>query len=208
MLTFNYEIAIDYALEFLGMPLDYCLESGREEYVSLLKLHGSLNWTRCPKCNQIGVLNLANWFAGRRYFGDAPEVRLPISVDLPRCGKCGGPTDAPYAPEPLIVPPTWNKTQHYSLIRNVWSAAARHLSEAEDIVVIGYSLPPTDYFFHYLYALGTASPTRLQRFLIVNPDPQIRNRFLAVLGPLARERLAVEQCGFSESIPKLRNLLR
>jgi hypothetical protein len=37
----------------------------------------------------------------------------------------------------------------------VWRTAAQHLSEAEHIFIIGYSLPETDQFFRYLYGLGT-----------------------------------------------------
>jgi hypothetical protein len=208
VMTFNYEIAIDYALQFLSMPLNYCLNpKDPEASISLLKLHGSLNWTRCPnpKCNVITVLEIQKWLPTKRFFlGDVTQVNLRMSADLPQCGACGCPSVA----EPLIVPPTWNKTQHYTEIRNVWSVAARHLSEAENIVVIGYSLPATDHFFHYLYALGTASPTRLKRFLIINTDPKIGDRFSTLLGPLAKERLRTEPCTFSEGIDRLKQLFQ
>ena len=70
VMTFNYEIAIDYALQYASIPINYCLESGTSaSYVSLLKLHGSLNWTRCPACGQIAVLRLEDWLSRKTYMG-------------------------------------------------------------------------------------------------------------------------------------------
>ena len=40
---------------------------------------------------------------------------------------------------PMIVPPTWNKSQYHAALSRVWSLAAQELTEAEDIYVIGYS---------------------------------------------------------------------
>lgn len=204
IMTFNYDIAVDYALQFASIPVNYCLNpQDTETSITLLKLHGSLNWTRCPKCNVISVLNIGEWMSTKRWpLRDVTRVPIPISLNLPQCGTCG----VPSTPEPLIVPPTWNKTQHYTEIRNVWSVAARHLSEAENIVVVGYSLPPTDLFFHYLYALGTVSQTRLKRFLIINTDPNIGERFSTLLGPLAKERLQTETYTFAEGVSRLRTL--
>ena len=51
-----------------------------------------------------------------------------------------------------IVPPTWDKAKYRNSIRNVWQYAAQALSEAENIIVAGFSLPSTDDFFKYLYA--------------------------------------------------------
>ncbi len=210
VMTFNYELAMDYAFFVNRMPVSYCLSSKDPEgTVSLLKLHGSLNWTRCPnpKCNVISAIQLQQVLSGSLSGPpwdvplDGLGVRLRLSVNLPQCAVCG----VPSAPEPLIIPPTWNKTQHYAEIKNVWSVAARHLSEAENIVVIGYSLPETDHFFHYLYALGTVGATRLKRFLIMNPDPSITERFAPLLGPVAKDRVKPIQAPFSQGIALLRN---
>jgi len=171
VMTFNYELALDCAFHFNRTHAAYCLSPKESEgSVSLLKLHGSLNWSRCKKCGVIGAVPFDQLLAGQNLpldpYGRSGEVELSLSTRLPPCASCG----VASTPEPLIIPPTWNKTQHYAEIRNVWSVAARHLSEAESIVVIGYSLPDTDHFFHYLYALGSVGTTRLKRFLIFNPD--------------------------------------
>jgi NAD-dependent SIR2 family protein deacetylase len=210
IMTFNYELAVDYAFHFNRIQADYCLsEPDSGTSISLLKLHGSFNWSRCSnsKCNVINVVKFDELLGGQQKwldpYGGKGEIKLPLSTRLPQCRSCG----VPSKPEPLIIPPTWNKTKHYAEIRGVWSTAARHLSQAENIVVIGYSLPETDHFFHYLYALGAVGATRLKRFLIFNSDPAVKDRFGRLLGPVAKDRMRHFQSGFSESLTHLRNEL-
>jgi hypothetical protein len=78
------------------------------------------------------------------------------------------------------------------------------LAEARDIVIIGYSLPPSDQFFRYLYGLGTISATRLRRFLVFDPDtrPALRRRFERLLGQAARERFDLRNVEFHTAIVK------
>jgi|HubBroStandDraft_6_1064221.scaffolds.fasta_scaffold00159_22 hypothetical protein len=93
------------------------------ETFRLLKLHGSIDW---------------HWNPADRT-GETVR-RLPGSVTE---------DDAPAAlagSEPFIVPPLATKVPFYSLglVRSLWSDAARALSIARRIVVLGYSAPLTD----------------------------------------------------------------
>lgn len=85
------------------------------------------------------------------------------------------------------MPPTWNKGQHHAQLANVWRSAAQHLSEVENIFIIGYSLPQTDEFFRFFYALGSVSPTLLRTVCIVDPDEEnkVFSRFSEIFGPIA-----------------------
>jgi hypothetical protein len=78
------------------------------------------------------------------------------------------------------------------------------LSEAEDIFVVGYSLPETDAFFRYLYALGTANRDKvLRRFWVFNPKEEggeVDMRFKALLGPGAQQRYKYYAVTFEDSI--------
>lgn len=48
IMTFNYDIALDFALNFHGIPVDYCLtEASKSNAIPYLKLHGSVNWGQC-----------------------------------------------------------------------------------------------------------------------------------------------------------------
>ncbi len=107
---------------------------------------------------------------------------------------------------PVIVPPTWEKTNHSVGFENMWKHAARSLSEADNIAVIGYSLPPSDQFFPMLYALGTVSQTLLKRFWVFDPDKSVEDRFRKMLGEAASQRFTYFQKEFRESLGYLTRL--
>jgi hypothetical protein len=90
-----------------------------------------------------------------------------------------------------VVPPTWSKGEYHRSLSNVWRQAATELGTANNVFVIGYSLPETDSFFRYLYALGSQSRTRIKRLVIFNPDPdgQVKRRFEGLLGGDALDKL-------------------
>ena len=45
IITFNYDLSLDYAMYQKGLIVDYCLENGeRRSNMNFYKLHGSLNW--------------------------------------------------------------------------------------------------------------------------------------------------------------------
>lgn len=206
IISFNYDLALDYALYYNRLRMDYCLElSNDRNRIQFMKLHGSLNWARCNHCKRIIPWHLEEFFAKRQWNlgirNNPKSVRLEIGSLLKEFVHCGNPV----VPEPLIVPPTWNKTQYHQEISHVWSQAAKNLSEAENIFVIGYSLPDTDQFFRYLYALGTVGESLLKRFWVFDPDPQVGKRFEGLLGETARARFKLIQGKFSEAIGLLRN---
>jgi len=89
---------------------------------------------------------------------------------------------------PLIVPPTWSKGEYYRQIGGVWRRAAQELGEAENIIVIGYSLPASDSFFPLLFGLGTVGNKPLRRFWVFDPDEKVGDRFRTMLGPGALQR--------------------
>lgn len=75
-----------------------------------------------------------------------------------------------------------------------------HLSEAQYLVIIGYSFPKNDEFFKYLYALGSVSEVRFKKILIINPDDEVPKRYLDIIGAGAREQFEFLQMGFSQGI--------
>jgi hypothetical protein len=182
VLTFNYDVGVDFALQ--QQPLSYAsaLEEDPENVrVELLKLHGSLNWAQCPQCKKVSikplrtvppVAEMGEYSASLRPSRGIREIHCPGNE----------------REEPFIVPPTWSKSEHYSAISPVWRRAAQRLGEAENIFIIGYSLPDTDHFFRYLYALGTMGPSRVERLYVFNPDRTTDQRYQQLLGPIAKER--------------------
>ena len=83
----------------------------------------------------------------------------------------------------------------------------KHLSEAEYIYIIGYSLPETDSFFRHLYALGSVGQNPLRRFEVFNPDASgaVDQRFKSLLGPGAAACYTYHKETFEESLDRIRD---
>jgi hypothetical protein len=57
-----------------------------------------------------------------------------------------------------------------SPLATVWARAIEQIKTAHQIVVIGYSMPPTDTFFQYLLTLGLQANAGFHRVVVVNRD--------------------------------------
>lgn len=206
-ITFNYDLALDWTLFLISKDrqLDYGLK-GRSDIpvfheFPILKLHGSMNWVYLPS-GDIEIIDIGriDEFNGVEGF-EQEKARVVLGSKLISIPSYSG---------LVITPPTWNKFEGQQKISSVWSRAAKELSEAEYIVVIGYSLPDTDYFFRYLYALGSVGRRILKRFIVVNPDEEVHNRFRNLLGLNAREKYEKINLSFSQAIDgkKILNSIR
>lgn len=204
-LTFNYDIGLDLALTQHGIRYEYALDAQPGDGVPLLKLHGSLNWCQTSGPDDISALPMKDLLDHNGYpktTGDA-SIRLPLRIrnSFHLLKPSLGAGDVPSA---VLVPPTWNKTQFQKTFQKIWQRAAKELSEASEIIVIGYSYPLADEFFHGLIALGLAGSARVRRFLVVDPNQEVGRRFAELLGPDTRGRfkhraITFEQfCGGSE----------
>lgn len=189
-LTFNYDLLIEMALSsvsidgggYVGVDYEIAKDSHSSLQVPLLKLHGSVNWTQTEE-GDILVAKTKDILGS--YSGKLPPGVKEGNLSVSRAfEKLVGKSD----PEPLIVPPSWNKADSHQAISPVWRRAARELADAESIYVLGYSLPETDSFFRQLYALGTVGDTILEKFWVFNPDVSRMEVFRSLLGPGARNR--------------------
>jgi hypothetical protein len=202
VITFNYDIALDFAMFASGLNPSYSLDNSVAS-VSLLKLHGSVNWSFCSDCQKIAVKDVSERVGGRIFSAAASRASKKWGM-LGSNFKCGCGkvlTDA------LIVPPTWDKAVHRNAVASVWKQAARELAEATDIFVCGYSMPETDSFFRYLYALGTVSHVMLKRFWVFDPAEEVHQRFESLLGPGARVRFRAEPHYFHEALAHIEGAL-
>jgi hypothetical protein len=218
IITFNYDLGLDVALELSGTPIDYCLDTNLTggPSIPVIKLHGSLNWGRCKSCGGMVVpWQMADFFRRfplgstsnnrpYQYSGDVVYIHVTSATSGHR-HKCGTVLEDD---SPVIVPPTWEKTNHDQGFENMWAHAASYLARAENIVVVGYSLPPSDQFFPMLYALGTVSDTVLKRFWVFDPDHDgsVKRRFEGMLGEAALQRFQRFDIPFQDCFPKLEEL--
>jgi NAD-dependent SIR2 family protein deacetylase len=182
--SYNYDILMDsalrgcqkltdkgYLLDFYRVYNDAGWEEPQKEAspISILKLHGSMNWIRCSFCGSVLLLR-------RQKTG---EWLTSVPNSCPRCKQPG------YL-ERLLIPPLLNKNYTDRDMNYLWLEAQRSLSNIEEVVIIGYSLPPTDFASETLLRTGTLWATRKNLpVTIVDPDPkeEVKTRFSRIFNP-------------------------
>jgi hypothetical protein len=180
VISFNYDILMDNALRVTEKFTDcgYLVPFQRvtdgqnwrraDEAASdviLLKLHGSLNWLHCSYCNST-FLN--------RFEKINPEYSS-FPKNCPNCGQ----SNAYF--QRVIVPPLLAKDYSLQPMKYLWSQANRYVARAREVVIIGYSFPPTDFATETL--LRDSFPWSAQRethFVIVDPKEEVYDRFRKV----------------------------
>jgi len=210
VITFNYDIALDLAMHHKGQGPQYGFGAKEHVYspVKLLKLHGSLNWAIRKDTEEVEPLTLKEYFGvySHRWFEERGTCRIPIGSQLQEYYSKH--SEIEVLPEPVIVPPTWNKADYHHLLSTIWGMAASELEEAEYIFIIGYSLPETDAFFRLLYGLGSVGNTPLKKIVVFNPDSsgEVEQRFREMLGPGALARFEYRDLPFDKSINDIRSM--
>jgi len=201
ILTFNYDIALEAALIAHGVEYVHGLLSEEQSRVEVLKLHGSIHWAGCSACGVITPLPIRHHF-GRMLLpsvrGQDPHVIVKVSKDVQQFTHCPNATPAR---TPMIVPPTLSKSGYHATLATVWRRAAARLRTAENILVCGFSLPPTDQFFNYLFAVGTMGRARVKRFWVFDPADVVEERFRVLAGQATSGRFQREAGGF-EVLPR------
>lgn len=173
VMSFNYDILMDNALRYSGMLTDcgylvpfqqvndgqkWTRSDDAPSSVLLLKLHGSMNWLHCFYCGSRFLMRsekMGAWYTS-------------IPRECPNCKM-----SAAYL-ERVIIPPLLTKNYSDQPINYLWEEASRRLSKIREIVVIGYSFPPTDFATETLFRIGLpwASQKKI-RFTVVNPDQEV-----------------------------------
>ena len=204
ILSFNYDLGLDLALESARVPFHYALhEDDAHPGIPYLKLHGSLNWGVCANCGRVisyGITDFQTRYPPATIHAPVPMLVSEHLSDLVHCGT-------PLPSQPYLVPPTWNKTEYQKAVANVWKAAYRELSDASNIIVCGYSFPPTDQFFRHLLAISLSGGAIIDRFIVTNPNRGSYDRFSAILSDNVRHVLAEDPLRFENSFVSLRGRL-
>lgn len=137
--------------------------SSREDKISLLKLHGSLNWYSAHTSSKPSYDALSN--ASR-------EIRVTYKTTV-------GPDTAlkkkkRLATYPVVVPPIVGKaTVFHQRVKKVWAAAQKRLNSATEVVVFGYSFPPGDYESINMLENTVGNNKQCRHVRIINPDPSV-----------------------------------
>jgi len=77
-----------------------------------------------------------------------------------------------------IVPPTWNKGNHPEIVPT-WKLAYQLLTKADQLRIIGYSLPTADTYVRYLLKSAAISNQHLKRIDVIclDPDGSVEARY-------------------------------
>jgi hypothetical protein len=211
VISFNYDLLLEYAFTVRGIQIDYGLgPAPKRDAIPVYKLHGSLNWSFNQAGGQIETrptqkLPAKSYLRRIRNYSERP-LRRPIdTMEL-----LHGPDEwgNKPIPEPLIVPPTWSKGQYQEMLRSVWCNASKALSTAENIFVIGYSLPLSDQFFRAFFALSTISDSIIERFWVFDPA-DIATRYQSLVGAAIsnRDKFKYQGAVFSDAVVYLAKAL-
>lgn len=145
VITFNYDMLVEQLLDDLGLRFDYGtsvgirFENSRRRQrlsragsqVSVMKLHGSASWGVCRGCTQSGRSpDLITAFEGA--YTRTRRKRCPVCESKSKFLDAG------------IIPPILGKAGEAQREKPVWEASRKALKRAREIIVIGYSLPPSD----------------------------------------------------------------
>jgi len=104
---------------------------------------------------------------------------------------------------PLIIPPVKDKSYGLfgGLFSKLWLEAERELSEADHIIVIGYSFPKTDTKSRELFMSAFLKRTTLPRITIIDPFPEkVVERFVFEFG-IPNKCINCQKEYFSEDFP-------
>jgi len=139
--------------------------------VLLLKLHGSMEWSHCAKCNLVVYAPPPNSLF-TRYLS---KVVTAGDYSCPRCGEY-------QRFSMLFVPPA--NDRHFlttEFLDHLWDAAEGELLSADIIIVAGYSLPPEDRRAMALL-IRAAKRNAQAKLLVVDPylTAGLQERFQAV----------------------------
>jgi hypothetical protein len=176
LVTFNYDCLLDFALKRYGSykwnsRYGYGFNLGKSrdllagddfwqpgvaapqpETVKLFKLHGSLHF-------QISAAD------------SPPNVKLKQRPYTKQSG-----TQLKFS----IIPPEWMKQFDRGAFATLWAKASNAIHQAHHMVLVGYSLPPTDLHSTALFRTSVRRG-HLTSLVLVNPDQDTRRRTRSVL---------------------------
>lgn len=176
IITTNWDTLIEEYCSRMGITYDYCFyhpytsqntPEVAKSKVSLIKIHGSINWLKCLRCGGISVYNGAE--AAASLFKDGVAEH---------CNICGEKEDmASPTLQPEIITPTMMKAFTSQVYSNLWGTASRELQKSSHLVFVGYSLPIADFDFRYMLQKSVPSSTTIDVVLTPSSNPSLeKNR--------------------------------
>jgi hypothetical protein len=176
LISLNYDVLLDHALTSNSCFPHYALATwpGDESFFEfkmthpfeLLKPHGSLNWVACADHNDsdwawavpLSDEAIVNQLSHPRWEREGLLWRSTELRSTLACTECGSSSSL----RPILVAPGYGKKAAASPMQMVWNSIVHAIFRAEKIVILGYSLPETDFDFVNLLRAGTSKGGKLK----------------------------------------------
>ena len=177
LISFNYDFGLDAAIASRGVQVRYGLNS-TDLPPNVIKPHGSINWIQCPTCKCLAVLENIDSII----LGEVGKLNILAHLPFQSCHspECTMPTLFREA-LPVIVPPTLNKEPYREVFELLWKHAESALLEAEKIIVIGYSMPPSDKNIREFLFEILQKTVSLQMFAVADKCENVSEQFKNLL---------------------------
>lgn len=158
IVSFNWDVLLEIAIRRRGAMFSYLPSEGRKGMTLVLKPHGSINWYGFLE-HELIMLDLnKNFDVLGEGVSDTYMVYCTDPLEAPDMGESSYFAKRFLSPLPAIVPPDSLKLLdiggpprsnevrcvHDLLMGRIWRYFEELIHVAEEVVVIGYSLPPGD----------------------------------------------------------------
>ena len=141
------------------------LAIGKGKYnVKLLKLHGSMNWLHCKRCQRLFVT----------FF---EKIAIDEYVSRPICRLCENnfnneqTSDGGVLLSSQLIMPTFLKDLNNVQLKLIWQNAGIELAESSKVVFMGYSFPVADFELRQLLARNVRHNAELDIVLCSHDRP-------------------------------------
>lgn len=155
----NHNGVVDYCCYISSLHDDDTIKPGlwalgKGKYnVKLLKIHGSMNWLNCPKCQRLYVA----------FYDKIAEYGIYKDKNCSHCSRNFKENKTiSTALRSNLIMPTFLKDLNNFQIKLIWQNCGVELSEASKIVFIGYSLPQADYELRQLLSRMIPHDTKIE----------------------------------------------
>jgi hypothetical protein len=170
----EYQIAerIDFGFQWLHPEAAnmVIMSRPRVPMVSVLKLHGSTNWLRCPLCDNIYVNPWGPiWVQAFKAATDTSNVCHCSSTRL----------------EVQIVSPSYVREMREPNLLSIWKSALDELRAADEWLIVGYSFPDEDLAVRALFTRAYGSREHRPHITVVQRDEAAFSRYDAFFAPEA-----------------------
>lgn len=165
--------------------------------ITVLKLHGSLNWfVRISGSQPTG--RMLSGQSGNRQIYVLTSREILERVTITRPDALRGRTR--WTTWPVIIPPVYAKQALRRVLQDAWDDAKTALGESDRVVFFGYSLPEIDIEAEKLFERSLATNENIKWADVVNPAPAAAQRY-AGLAPAIPIRWFPSLNSFFETQP-------